>query len=89
MDLAQSQTNRVYHVASNVSSREGCKTLAQFTRDVFGNRLDVLVNNAGTSWGEDPGYDKDSRESGKMNWGWDKVLDLNVVSVLCVVSLSH
>ncbi|EJK54710.1 hypothetical protein THAOC_25639, partial [Thalassiosira oceanica] len=81
MGIARSQSNRVYHVALDVSSREGCKTLAQFTRDMFGNRLDVLVNNAGTSWGEDPGYDKDSRESAKMNWGWDKVLDLNLKGV--------
>mmetsp|Transcript_34933 Transcript_34933/g.79754 ORF Transcript_34933/g.79754 Transcript_34933/m.79754 type:complete len:288 (-) Transcript_34933:50-913(-) len=81
MGIARSQSNRVYHVALDVSSREGCKTLAQFTREVFDDRLDVLVNNAGTSWGEDPGYDKDSRESAKMNWGWDKVLDLNLKGV--------
>jgi len=68
----------VYHVPSNVSTREGCKELAKHTNELFGGRLDVLVNNAGTSWGEDPGYDANSRESGKMNWGWDKVLDLNV-----------
>ena len=36
------------------------------------------MNNAGTSWGEDPGFDANARESGKMNWGWDKVMDLNV-----------
>ena len=81
MDIVENQSNRVYHVASNVSSREGCKTLAQFTKVVFDNRLDVLVNNAGTSWGEDPGYDLDARESGKMNWGWDKVFDLNVKGI--------
>lgn len=70
--------NKVHHVASNVSTREGCKALAHHTSDIFHGRLDVLVNNAGASWGEDPGYDKESRESGKMNWGWDKVMDLNV-----------
>ena len=68
----------VHHVPSNVSTRDGCKALAQYTRELFGGRLDVLVNNAGTSWGEDPGYDAGARESGKMNWGWDKVMDLNV-----------
>jgi len=71
-------SNKVHHVASNVSTREGCKALANHTSDIFNGRLDVLVNNAGCSWGEDPGYDKGSRESGKMNWGWDKVMDLNV-----------
>jgi NAD(P)-dependent dehydrogenase (short-subunit alcohol dehydrogenase family) len=62
-----------HHVASNVSTREGCKELAEHVNKVFHGKLDVLVNNAGTSWGEDP-----ERESGRMNWGWDKVLDLNV-----------
>ena len=38
-------------VASNVSSREGCEELAKHTAKVFDNRLHLLVNNAGTSWG--------------------------------------
>ena len=75
---SSSSSSYVHHVPSNVSTREGCKALASHVRDVFSGRLDVLVNNAGASWGEDPGYDPDSRESGRMNWGWDKVLDLNV-----------
>ena len=76
-DQANNQPS-VHFVSSNVSTREGCKALAQYTNTLFNGRLDVLVNNAGTSWGEDPGYDVGSRESGKMNWGWDKVMDLNV-----------
>ena len=75
----------VHHVASNVSTREGCKALAQHTHQIFNGRLDVLVNNAGTSWGEDPGYDADARESGKMNWGFDKVFDLNVKGIFYLV----
>lgn len=66
------------HVASNLSTREGCKALVDHVRDAFNGRLDVLVNNAGASWGEEPYGEK---ESGRMNWGWDKVLDLNVKAV--------
>jgi NAD(P)-dependent dehydrogenase (short-subunit alcohol dehydrogenase family) len=77
-DSLRDVSSNVHFVSSNVSTREGCKALAQHTNELFGGRLDVLVNNAGTSWGEDPGYDVGSRESGKMNWGWDKVMDLNV-----------
>mmetsp|Transcript_318 Transcript_318/g.531 ORF Transcript_318/g.531 Transcript_318/m.531 type:complete len:279 (-) Transcript_318:45-881(-) len=66
----------VHYVVSNVSSREGCKELAAHANKVFQGKLDVLVNNAGTSWGEDP-YDY-NRESGRANWGWDRVLDVNV-----------
>mmetsp|Transcript_19609 Transcript_19609/g.36683 ORF Transcript_19609/g.36683 Transcript_19609/m.36683 type:complete len:319 (+) Transcript_19609:132-1088(+) len=68
----------VHHVASNVSTREGCKALAQHAHEIFHGKLDVLINNAGTSWGEDPAYDVGARQSGRMNWGWDKVMDLNV-----------
>lgn len=62
-----------HYVASNVSSREGCEALAQHVAEHFENRLDVLINNAGTSWGEPL-----DRTHSKANWGWDKVMDLNV-----------
>lgn len=62
-----------HYTASNVSSREGCQKLVEHVAELFDNRLDVLVNNAGTSWGEPL-----ERESGRANWGFDKVLDLNV-----------
>ncbi|KAL9188983.1 hypothetical protein ACHAXT_011473 [Thalassiosira profunda] len=75
---ASLQPSAVHHVSSNVSTRDGCKALVEHTSQLFDGRLDVLVNNAGTSWGEDPAYDVGARESGKMNWGWDKVMDLNV-----------
>lgn len=68
---------KIHFVPSNVGSREGCKKLAEYTKEFFGGKLDVLVNNAGASWGEDP-YE---RESGKANWGWDKVMDLNVKGI--------
>jgi NAD(P)-dependent dehydrogenase (short-subunit alcohol dehydrogenase family) len=70
------QSLQCQHVASNVSTREGCKALADFVSKVFDGKLHVLVNNAGTSWGEPL-----ERESGRANWGWDKVLDLNVKGV--------
>mmetsp|Transcript_41822 Transcript_41822/g.61412 ORF Transcript_41822/g.61412 Transcript_41822/m.61412 type:complete len:272 (-) Transcript_41822:320-1135(-) len=73
-EASQAIGNGCKFVPSNLSTREGCSELAQNVKRVFDGRLDVLVNNAGCSWGEDP-YD---RESGRMNWGWDKVLDLNV-----------
>eukprot|EP00978_Attheya_sp_CCMP212_P005253 scaffold11660_cov49-Attheya_sp.AAC.4 len=68
------------YVTSNVSTRDGCKALATHTSQVFNGKLDVLVNNAGASWGEPL-----ERESGKMNWGWDKVLDLNVKGMFYLI----
>lgn len=68
---------RCQYVPSNVSSREGCRELAENVSRLFDGRLHVLVNNAGTSWGEPL-----SRESSpRSNWGWDKVLDLNVKGI--------
>jgi len=70
---ASLNSDKVHFVASNVSTREGCCALAEHTAALFDNKLDVLVNNAGTSWGEPI-----SRTSGRANWGFDKVFDLNV-----------
>ncbi|KAG7353919.1 3-oxoacyl-ACP reductase [Nitzschia inconspicua] len=67
------QSIQSQYVASNVANREGCEALARHVAQVFDNRLDVLINNAGTSWGEPL-----DRKSGKANWGFDKVFDLNV-----------
>ena len=61
----------VHYGVSNVGTRDGCTALAKEVSRVFNGRLHVLVNNAGTSWGEDI-----FRESGRSNWGFDKVLDV-------------
>lgn len=71
---------KIHYITSNVSTRQGCKDLACHAKEVFQGRLDVLVNNAGAAWGEDP-YNFDRESSWKVNWGWDKVLDLNVKGV--------
>ena len=60
-----------HYCTSNVSSREGCEELAKHVGTVFDNQLHVLINNAGTSWGEPL-----DRVSGKANWGFDRVLDV-------------
>jgi NAD(P)-dependent dehydrogenase (short-subunit alcohol dehydrogenase family) len=60
-----------HYVASNVSSRTGCEALATHIGTIFDSKLDVLINNAGTSWGEPL-----DRDNSRANWGWDKVLDL-------------
>mmetsp|Transcript_52083 Transcript_52083/g.60843 ORF Transcript_52083/g.60843 Transcript_52083/m.60843 type:complete len:286 (-) Transcript_52083:156-1013(-) len=65
------------YIVSNLSSRQGCEELADNVSRHFSKSFDVLINNAGTSWGEEA-YD---RESGKANWGFDKILDLNLKSV--------
>ena len=59
---------------ADLSTRAGCEQLAaDFAASSLGGHCDVLVNNSGVSWGEPL-----ARESGRMNWGWDRVLDLNV-----------
>lgn len=63
-------------ISADISKRSGCNDLASKIKqvDIFKNgKLDVLVNNAGNAWGEPL-----SKNSGKINWGWDRVLDLNV-----------
>lgn len=59
-------------VAADLSSQEGAVALAAAVRERF-DKLDVLVNNAGASWGEpiDSYPDK----------AWDRVLDTNVRGV--------
>jgi len=74
VQAAKSSAGKCYYVASNVSTREGCDELVQYTSNLFDSKLHVLINNAGTSWGEP----LSRNSSTKSNWGFDKVLDLNV-----------
>ena len=69
---AAATINCSHYVASNVSNRDGCEQLAKHAAKVFDNKLHVLINNAGTSWGEPI----ERNSSTKSNWGFDKVLDL-------------
>lgn len=76
------------YVPSNVSNRIGCEELANYVGNHFNQKLDVLVNNAGCSWGEP------IERNSKTNWGFDKVFDLNVKGMFyltraCVPLLQH
>jgi NAD(P)-dependent dehydrogenase (short-subunit alcohol dehydrogenase family) len=74
--ISQATDNMECHyVTSNLSTRQGCEALAAEVARVFDHKLHVLINNAGTSWGEP--LERDS----KTNWGFDRVLDLNVKSL--------
>eukprot|EP00966_Prymnesium_polylepis_P080396 1862476-Prymnesium_polylepis.1 len=68
---------RCIGIPADLGSRAGCERLAAdfAAADLGGGAAfcDVLINNSGTSWGEPM-----DRDSVKHNWGWDKVLDLNV-----------
>lgn len=81
-------TLNCHYIVSNVSNRIGCEELATNVSVMFNNKLDVLINNAGTSWGEP------LERNSKTNWGFDKVLDLNVKGIFyltraCIPLLQH
>eukprot|EP00548_Thalassiothrix_antarctica_P016958 CAMPEP_0194195416 /NCGR_PEP_ID=MMETSP0154-20130528/76124_1 /TAXON_ID=1049557 /ORGANISM="Thalassiothrix antarctica, Strain L6-D1" /LENGTH=313 /DNA_ID=CAMNT_0038919947 /DNA_START=54 /DNA_END=991 /DNA_ORIENTATION=- len=77
------------YVTSSLSTRQGCETLASKVQSMFSNGrkrqgcLDILINNAGTSWGEDPWnnfeYDDNneviSSTSKRANFGFDREYD--------------
>ena len=74
--IASTTNQPCHYVASNLNTRQGCETLAEHVAKVFDNRLHILINNAGTSWGEP------LERNSKTNWGFDRVLDLNVKGIL-------
>ena len=61
-------------VPGNLYTRAGCEELAATVGGLVPDGLHVLVNNSGVSWAEP--LDRTSGQ--RSNWGWDKVLDLNV-----------
>lgn len=67
--LADELGPRVHPVPADVSTREGCRRLAAALRDRI-DRLDVLINNAGATWGAPLEEYPDA--------GWDKVLAVNL-----------
>jgi NAD(P)-dependent dehydrogenase (short-subunit alcohol dehydrogenase family) len=67
-----SQLGKCVAVPADLSSQDGCTALAAAVRERT-DRLDLLVNNAGASWGE-PIADYPDK-------AWDRVLDTNVRGV--------
>lgn len=75
--INDNSNNTVQYITSNVATRDGCEELAKQVGQMFNGKLDILINNAGTSWGEPI-----ERNSSKLsNWGFDKVFDLNVKGI--------
>ncbi len=67
-----SELGDVAALAADLSQAEGVEALARFVADRF-DRVDVLVNNAGATWGAP--LDEFPRS------GFDKILNLNVTSI--------
>jgi len=60
-------------VPADLSTREGTDTLAGAVRERFDGRVDLLVNNAGATWGAPLEEFPDS--------GWDRVVHTNVEGI--------
>ena len=74
LDNNNTTKGSVVAIEGNVGTRQGCVDLVSSLRAHLPSAsLSLLINNAGCAWGE-----PFERKSGKMNWGWDKVLDLNL-----------
>lgn len=57
-------------ISADLSTFGGIQKLADGIREMNITKLDVLVNNSGTTWGQDFTQHTES--------GWDKVMDLNL-----------
>jgi NAD(P)-dependent dehydrogenase (short-subunit alcohol dehydrogenase family) len=60
----------VHAVQADLSKQEDIERVAQLAGEHFGGQLDVLINNAGATWGADINEFPEQ--------GWDRVFDLNV-----------
>lgn len=67
-------------IPQDVSTVEGCKALTE-KYSKHESRLDILINNAGATWGAD--FDEFPES------GWDKVMDLNLKSPFFLLQSMH
>jgi len=72
-ELANKRGLDVTAISADLAADGGPEALAQKVSEHFGGELDVLVNNAGATWGA-PIDDFPEK-------GWDRVFDLNVKSL--------
>ena len=78
--VAEELGPKCFSLPQDVSSVEGCRTLAEnFAKHE--SKLDILVNNAGAAWGMPF---EDFSEA-----GWDKVMDLNLKSPFFLLQAVH
>lgn len=71
---------KCFSLPQDISSVEGCKTLAASFADAE-PKLDILVNNAGAAWGMP--FEEFSEH------GWDRVMDLNLKSPFFLIQALH
>ncbi|KAJ7290170.1 hypothetical protein C8J57DRAFT_1492904 [Mycena rebaudengoi] len=77
-DLKKVATAEVHYIVADVGSKAGCQALiTEFKKRE--NKLHVLVNNSGTSWGA-PFLDFPEEK------GWDNVFNVNVKSIFYMAS---
>ena len=69
-ELSEQGPGSATALAGDLSAVEACRAAAEAVGAHADGKLDVLVNNSGTSWGEP--FDESSER------GWDRVFDLNV-----------
>lgn len=84
-DLRDGRGYDVATTAADLGDMEQVERVAREAGEHFGGTIDVLINNAGCTWG-------DALEDFPLDKGWDRVMDLNLkglfhLSRLCVPML--